>query len=116
MRRFSLMRSRELARGCSLCGVQLDEIDFLLNGKSLRTFGSTGQIRLITLLARLAEFTILRRSPEPVAILADDVTGELDDSNKELFFKMISTADMRFHTYANQIKESHLINAQFIRI
>ena len=115
-RRFSTMRRRELQRGCTLTGVQLDDIELVLNGKSLRTFGSTGQIRMVTLLMRLAEYTLMRRTPAPVMVLADDVTGELDESNRELFFRIVSTADMRFHTYAVWPEDEALRNAQFIKL
>ena len=116
LRRFNSMRRRELLRGCTLTGVQLDDIELYLNGKSLRTFGSTGQIRMVTLLMRLAEYTLLRRTPAPVMVLADDVTGELDAANRELFFRIISTADMRFHTYAVLPSDEALNNAQFIKL
>lgn len=116
LRRFSTMRKREIQRGCTLTGIQLDDIELILNGKSLRTFGSTGQIRVVTLLMRLAEYTLLRRTPAPVMVLADDVTGELDENNRELFFRTISTSDMRFHTYAVWPEYDFLRNAQFIKL
>ncbi|MBR2632991.1 MAG: DNA replication/repair protein RecF [Lentisphaeria bacterium] len=116
LRRFSSMRRREIQRGCTLTGVQLDDIELILNGKSLRTFGSTGQIRMVTLLMRLAEYTLLRRTPAPVMVLADDVTGELDDANRELFFRTVSTSDMRFHTYAALPGDGLLRDAQFIKL
>lgn len=116
LRRFNTMRPREMQRGCTLTGIQLDDIEFILDGKPLRTFGSTGQIRMITLMLRLAEYILLRRTPAPVAVLADDVTGELDDNNRELFFRTVSTADMRFHTYAVWPEYETLRNAQFIKL
>ena len=117
LRRYASTREKEMIRGCSTSGVQLDEFELILNGKLLRTFGSTGQIRVITLLMRLAEFTLMRRShTTPVAVLADDVTGELDESNRELFFRTISTADARFHTYAVLPEDKTLSNAQFIKL
>ena len=71
---------------------------------------------MITLMLRLAEYILLRRTPAPVAVLADDVTGELDDNNRELFFRTVSTADMRFHTYAVWPEYETLRNAQFIKL
>lgn len=116
LRRFHSMRQREMQRGCTLTGTQLDDIEFILDGKFLRTFGSTGQIRMVTLMLRLAEYTLLRRTPSPVIVLADDVTGELDDNNRELFFRTVSTADMRFHTYAVWPEYETLRSAQFIKL
>ena len=94
-------RENELRRQCTLCGPQLDEFEFIFNGKTLRTYGSTGQLRLISLLLKLAEFqTVRSNSPAPVAVLADDVTGELDDVNLNLFLQTVSGADQCFFTFA----------------
>ena len=93
-------REKEIVRGCTGSGPQLDEFEFLLNGKQLRYYGSTGQIRLISLLLKLAEFNLVRRSAkEKVAVLVDDVTGELDEENKIRFFETISDADQQFYTF-----------------
>jgi len=98
---FQSRRQSELRRQCTMCGVQLDEFDFIFNGKLLRTFGSTGQIRLISLLLKLAQYQVVSsNSSAPVAVLADDVTGELDDDNLNLFLQTISTADQSFFTFA----------------
>ncbi|WP_294481929.1 DNA replication/repair protein RecF [uncultured Victivallis sp.] len=93
-------RGKEIIRGCTGSGPQLDEFEFLLNGKLLRHYGSTGQIRLMSLLLKLAEFNLVRRSAqEKVAVLVDDVTGELDEENKIRFFETISDADQQFYTF-----------------
>jgi len=94
-------RESELRRMCTLAGPQLDEFEFIFNGKLLRSFGSTGQIRLITLLLKLVQFDLVRNnSPAPVVTLADDVTGELDKNNLDLFLQTISRADQSFFTFA----------------
>lgn len=93
-------REKEMVRGCTGSGPQLDEFEFLLNGRQLRYYGSTGQIRLISLLLKLAEFNLVRRSArEKVAVLVDDVTGELDEENKVRFFETIADADQQFYTF-----------------
>ena len=98
---FEAKKESELRRQCTLCGPQLDEFEFFYNGKLLRTYGSTGQRRLIALLLKLAEFDILQsNSRAPVVVLADDVTGELDESNLKLFLNNIAQADQCFFTFA----------------
>ena len=93
-------RERELLRACTGIGPQLDEFEFYLDGRQLRHYGSTGQIRMISLLLKLAEFNLVRRSAsEKVAVLVDDVTGELDEANKNRFFDAISGADQQFFTF-----------------
>ncbi|MBQ9089351.1 MAG: DNA replication/repair protein RecF [Lentisphaeria bacterium] len=106
----------EQRRGCTLTGVHLDEFEIIFNGKSLRTFGSTGQLRLISLLMKLAQFQMFRhQTPAPVAVLADDITGELDEHNLNLFLSTISHADQCFFTFASTIPEK-LRDAQCITL
>ena len=94
-------RESELRRQCTLCGPQLDEFELIFNGKLLRTYGSTGQIRLISLLLKLAQFQVVKSAADlPVAVLADDVTGELDETNLQLFLETISEAQQSFFTFA----------------
>ena len=93
-------REREMIRSCTGIGPQLDEFEFFLNGRLLRHYGSTGQIRMISLLVKLAEFNLVRRSArERVAVLVDDVTGELDEENRIRFFETIADADQLFFTF-----------------
>ena len=96
-------RASELRRQFTLCGPQLDEFDFIFNGKLLRTYGSTGQIRLIALLLKMAQYQLLSvNSSAPLAVLADDVTGEFDEYNLNLFLSTISTAGQSFFTFAEE--------------
>ncbi|MBO7327868.1 MAG: DNA replication/repair protein RecF [Lentisphaeria bacterium] len=108
-------RESELRRQCTLCGPQLDEFDMIFNGKLLRTYGSTGQLRLISLLLKLAEFQVVRKNTSaPVVVLADDVTGELDECNLQLFLQNVSDADQCFFTFAElprfKLDDSQIIN------
>ena len=97
---FRKNREREIQRGCTLAGPQLDDFEFYLDGRMLRNYGSTGQIRMIALLLKLAEFHLVRHSVrEPVAVLVDDVTGELDQENLSRFLEMVSDADQQFFTF-----------------
>ncbi|MBE6391521.1 MAG: DNA replication and repair protein RecF [Lentisphaerae bacterium] len=107
-------KASELRRSCTLTGIQLDEFEIIFDGKPLRNFGSTGQLRLISLLMKLAQFKLFRQeTPAPVAVLADDITGELDEKNLQLFLETISGADQSFFTFASTIpdalKESEII-------
>ncbi|MPM38353.1 DNA replication and repair protein RecF [bioreactor metagenome] len=93
-------REKEILRSCTGIGPQLDEFELSLDGRKLRYYGSTGQIRMISLLLKLAEFNLVRRSAtEKVAVLVDDVTGELDERNKLRFLETISGADQQFFTF-----------------
>ena len=113
-----LLNSRyqsELRRACTLTGIQLDEFEIIFNDKPLRNFGSTGQLRLISLLMKLAQFQMFRTgTPAPVAVLADDITGELDERNLELFLGTIECADQSFFTFASEIPQA-LRDSEIIR-
>ena len=98
---FAVRRESELHRQCTLSGPQLDEFEMFFNRKLLRTYGSTGQIRLISLLLKLSQFKLVKNnSPLPTVVLADDVTGELDENNLQLFLDTIADARHAFFTCA----------------
>lgn len=72
-------RSRDELRGTTGRGPHRDDLTLLLDGRSLRAFGSTGQQRSAAIALRLTELETLRaaRHDEPALIL-DDVFAELD--------------------------------------
>ena len=92
---------RDKQRKCTSFGPQLDEFEFKLNGKVMRSYCSTGQKGIVALMLKLAEFDIIKKeSSVPVAVLADDVLCDLDRGNSELFLEKIQSADQRFFTFA----------------
>ena len=106
-------RDKELRRGATLYGPHLDEFEFLLDGKPLRSCGSTGQTRLVSLLLKLAEFALVKKlSDLPVLVLADDVTGELDAENTRRFFELTKLADQAFFTFAADPQSDFFSGAQ----
>ncbi len=80
----------EMRRRICLVGPHLDFFDMLLNGLSLRIFGSLGQRKLCALLLKMAEVSIIKevKNEYPV-ILADDVLLELDEDNIGIFLKVL---------------------------
>ena len=51
---------------------------------------------------RLAEFNLVKRHcDQKIVVLADDVTGELDQYNRDLFFESVENADQRFFTFTS---------------
>lgn len=77
--RFEGAQRREIENGSSLTGVQRDDIEFLLDEKPARTFGSQGQQRSSVLAVKLAQCEYIKdeRGEYPVLLL-DDVMSELD--------------------------------------
>ena len=78
---FAQQRAQELRRGITLVGPHRDELQLLLGGRELRTFGSAGQQRSAAIALRLLELATLRDAigATPLLLL-DDPFAELDSS------------------------------------
>lgn len=76
-------RKTDKFSGVTSVGPHRDDIEFLINGISARSFGSQGQQRSIALALKLTEADILtnKTGERPIAIL-DDVMSELDLSRQ----------------------------------
>lgn len=85
------LRSTDLARKLTSVGPHSDDLEFLIDGRSTRSFGSQGQLRALVLAFKLAQiedgFAKLGRYP---ALLLDDVSSELDPRRNEYLFDFIS--------------------------
>jgi len=77
--RLAERRAQERERGTSLSGPQTDELEFSLESRSLRNFGSQGQQRTAVICLKMAEAELFqsRRGIRPVLLL-DDIFSELD--------------------------------------
>lgn len=73
------IQKREILQGVCLLGPHRDDLEFLVNGVNMLTYGSRGQQRTTALSAKLAELAYMRSSTndEPILLL-DDVFSELD--------------------------------------
>lgn len=73
----------DLKRGFTSIGPHKDDMELLLQDKSLKMFGSQGQQRSVVLSLKLAEATILEKNTgDSPVILLDDVMSELDEYRK----------------------------------
>lgn len=92
-----LAASREkdrMYRSASI-GPHRDDLEFFINGKDARKFGSQGQQRTIALCMKLAEVRIARDvlMENPVLIL-DDVLSELDIERQKFLLKEIDDVQL----------------------
>lgn len=72
-------RDRDIYNGYATLGPHRDDIEFYINDKDARKYGSQGQQRTIALSLKLAEIRITRQLlDEPPVLLLDDVLSELD--------------------------------------
>jgi len=81
---------KEIKLGTTLYGPHRDDIEFYLNDKNLKTYGSQGQKRLAVLAVKLSEINIFKQyqNTNPILLL-DDVFSELDDVKKNNLIKFI---------------------------
>ncbi len=72
-------RRREIHQGVCSLGPHRDDLEFLVNGVNMLSYGSRGQQRTVALSAKLAELSYMHRvtGEEPILLL-DDVFSELD--------------------------------------
>lgn len=72
-------RRREIHQGVCSLGPHRDDLEFLVNGVNMLSYGSRGQQRTVALASKLAELSYMHRvnGEEPILLL-DDVFSELD--------------------------------------
>lgn len=84
------IRKREIIQGVCLLGPHRDDLEFLVNGVNLLTYGSRGQQRTAALSTKLAELAYMYASTgdEPVLLL-DDVFSELDHLRRDYLLHQV---------------------------
>lgn len=94
--RFKAQRPRDITMQRTLGGCHRDDVDFLLNGYSVKKMGSQGQQKTFILALRLAQYDFIRaqRSDHPI-LLMDDVFDKLD-SNRIIRLLELLHDDERF--------------------
>ena len=77
-------RRREIQQGVCLLGPHRDDLEFMVNGVDMLTYGSRGQQRTAALSAKFGELAFMRAATgeEPILLL-DDVFSELDAARRE---------------------------------
>ena len=86
---------KRLENDIKLCSTSIgphkDDIEFYLDDKNLKFYGSQGQQRAAVLAFKLSEIEILKKYKETTPILLlDDIFSELDDNKKNNLLKYIS--------------------------
>lgn len=77
-------RQDDFMRGYTSKGPHRDDIDFLLNGLSARSYASQGQQRSVVLALKMAELALLEEHCGVKAVLLlDDVMSELDSFRRQ---------------------------------
>lgn len=103
--RLEEMYSREVQMGSTLISPQKDELGIHLGGKSLRTYGSQGEQRLVALCLRLSEANHLaEQKGENAILLLDDAFSELDPQRRERLLHLLPTFSQVILTSATPVE------------
>lgn len=86
-----LSKKEDILRGITSVGPHRDDLSFLINGFSVREYGSQGQKRSVALTLKLSEAEIIKQitGDMPVALL-DDVMSELDSKRQNYILNHIN--------------------------
>ena len=93
------VRKKEIVQGVCLLGPHRDDLEFVVNGINMLTYGSRGQQRTAALSTKLSELAYMRDSTgdEPILLL-DDVFSELDALRREYLLQQVRQHQQVFIT------------------
>ncbi len=87
-------RDKDAALGYTLAGPHRDDISMRLGSYSMRTLGSQGQVKTLTIALRLAIFDFLRESSRKTPLLLlDDIFDKLDASRVDKIMQLVSGSE-----------------------
>ncbi len=90
---------KEVARGQSLYGPHRDDIEFFINGKEAKLYGSQGQQRTLVLSLKLSEIMYIKETTGEIPILLlDDVMAELDHKRQKHLLDLVGIDTQTFIT------------------
>ena len=93
------VRKKEILQGVCLLGPHRDDLEFVVNGVNMLTYGSRGQQRTTALSTKLAELAYMRDNTgdEPILLL-DDVFSELDSLRRDYLLTQVRQYQQVFLT------------------
>ena len=82
---------KEIDCGSTIIGPHRDDIEFYIENKNVKEFGSQGQKRMSILSLKLSEIELFKKyKGETPILLLDDVFSELDDKKKKSLIKFLT--------------------------
>lgn len=88
---FDLNLQRELRSQHTKVGIHKDDLEFLIDGHSVKKYGSQGQQKTYLLALKLAQFEIIKniKGKKPILLL-DDIFDKLDAKRVKALMKLVS--------------------------
>jgi DNA replication and repair protein RecF len=100
VRRLSETRDQDARMGFTASGPHRDRFAFQLGGRNFADHASTGQVRLLSLLLRIAQATLsLERTGRKPLLLLDDVLLELDGERRRRVLAHLPAFEQAFFTF-----------------
>ncbi len=96
------------------CGIQRDDILFIMDGYNMRKSASQGQQKTFLVALKLAQFSMMRSLYGfPPILLLDDVFDKLDLDRVKFLINMVATEDFGqiFITDSNKTRITEIINS-----
>lgn len=88
--RLRTSRTDELRRAVTLAGPHRDDLQFIVGGVDMGTYGSRGQQRSVILAVKLAEVELMHSATgEMPLLLLDDVVSELDPERRRYLLEAV---------------------------
>ncbi|MBN1525467.1 MAG: DNA replication/repair protein RecF [Spirochaetales bacterium] len=92
--------NRDMQYGTTTTGPHRDTFLFLYDGKDFCSIGSTGQLRLLSIILRVAQAHFFHEyTGKKPLLLLDDVLLELDKKRRELFVNNLPEYEQAFFTF-----------------
>ena len=110
-------RKEDIISGFSNIGPHRDDIDFKINEKSVKNYGSQGQKRSVALALKLSEAEVLNKvsGEYPVALL-DDVMSELDPERQNFVLNHINNKMQVFITCCDPANIKNLSQGTIFKV
>lgn len=107
---------QDIRCGFTSVGIHRDDLDFLLDGVLLKTYGSQGQQRSGVIALKLSEASLLKRvTGENPIVLLDDVMSELDVSRQNYILNHVKNQQV-FITCCDVFNTVHLKKGKIFKI
>ena len=105
----------DIKRGSTSFGPHLDDLQFFVNDKELKLFGSQGQLRTVALALKLSELQFLKsETGEYPILLLDDVMSELDLERREMLLDFLKRE--KIQTLITATEEAYFPEKHFGKI